>query len=81
VTVETVAQSDEITVFLHAKCDFPVAINASHWDDLLLESGKVSEATEPLPSQPVQPASYPTLDQIEQVVRRVVREELERSQD
>ena len=82
VTVETIAQSDEITVFLHAKCDFPAAINASHWDDFMLEVGEVDEATELAePEAPGAPAGYPTLDEIEQMVRRVVREELSNLQD
>jgi hypothetical protein len=78
VTTETVSQTDEITVFLHAKCDYAADINASHWDDFVLEVGEVEAAPTPTPEQPSQPqaSDMPTLAQIEEVVRRVVQEEL-----
>jgi hypothetical protein len=74
VEVQTISQSDDITVFLHAKCDYPADINASHWDDLKLQVGEIEAVSEAgiLAAQ----AGYPTLEQIEEVVRRVVREEL-----
>ncbi|MBN1639943.1 MAG: hypothetical protein JXA09_01815 [Anaerolineae bacterium] len=72
VGVETVSEGDVVTLFLHAKCDYAADINASHWDDVKLE---VAEGT---PVPPLQDARYPSLEQIEEVVRRVFREELER---
>jgi hypothetical protein len=80
VDVETVSQGDEITVFLHARCDFPVDINASHWDDFSLEVGEASEVVVPPSAATTAQPGYPTLEQIEAVVRKVVREELERLQ-
>jgi hypothetical protein len=77
VEVEVISQTDEITVFLHAKCDYPADINASHWDDLKIETSDVvpvSEIPDVVPVAP--PSEYPTLQQIEEIVRRVVQEEL-----
>jgi hypothetical protein len=74
VEVETVAQADEITVFLHAKADYAADINASHWDDFRLETADSVPATA-LANLP-QVGDFPTLEQIEQVVRKVVQEEL-----
>ena len=37
VEVEAVAQADRITVFLASVSDWPVNVNASHWDDLLIQ--------------------------------------------
>ncbi len=72
-SVETMAGAEVVTVFLHAKCDFAADINASYWDDFQLLVGD---------ADPVPPAdegrTYPTLAQIEEIVRRAVREELDR---
>lgn len=79
IEVETVTQSDEITVFLHAKCDFPADINASHWDDFKLETSDVVPASEVAALQPQPPAGGElTLAQIKAAVREVIREELDR---
>ncbi len=74
VEVETIAQADEITVFLHAKADYPADINASHWDDFKLETADAMPVTE-IPSW-TPAGAFPTLEQIEQVVRKVVQEEI-----
>jgi hypothetical protein len=37
VEVEAIAQADTITVFLASVSDWPVNVNASHWDDLLIQ--------------------------------------------
>jgi hypothetical protein len=71
--VETCAEGDVITVFLHAKCDYAADINASHWDDFELQIG---DAAPPL--APNDGEIHATLAQIEEIVRRVVREELGR---
>ena len=68
--VETVSQADEITVFLHAKNDYPVDISASHWDDFVLKVGEKGELPEP-----DQPDSL-TPSELEKLIRRIVREEL-----
>lgn len=71
--VETTADAEVITVFLHAKCDYAADINASYWDDFQLQVGDAD------PEPPADDErSYPTLAQIEEIVRRVVREELHR---
>ena len=74
VTVDAVSQGDEITVFLHAKCDFPVDINASHWDDLVLEVGRPDEVKPP-EKRKDKPIGDLTLEQLEQIIRRVIQEE------
>jgi hypothetical protein len=74
VDVQTISQSDDITVFLHAKCDYPADINASHWDDLKLQVGEIEAVS--AAGMPAPQTGYPTLEQIEEVVRRVIREEL-----
>jgi hypothetical protein len=81
VTTEAISQADEISVFLRAKCDFPVDINASHWDDFVLEVGEAPPPP-PVEEEPGEEVSagYPTLEQIEEVVRRVVQEELAKLQ-
>jgi len=75
VTVDAVSQADEITVFLHSKCDFPVDISASHWDDFELQVGEPDEVQPPEPKKD-KPIGDLTLEQLEQLVRRIVREEL-----
>jgi hypothetical protein len=74
--VETCAQAEVVTVFLHARCDYAADINASHWDDFQLQVGDAVA-----PPEPHVEASGVTLAQIEEVVRRVVREELDRLRD
>lgn len=69
--VETSSEAEVVTVFLHAKCDYAADINASYWDDFQLQVGEAAPV--PLPDEG---RTYPTLAQIEDVVRRVVREEL-----
>jgi hypothetical protein len=72
-SIEAMAATDVVTVFLHAKCDYAADVNASYWDDFQLQTGN---------AEPELPAddgrTYPTLAQIEEIVRRVVREELDR---
>jgi hypothetical protein len=80
IKVEAIAQGDEITVFLHSKCDFPADINASHWDDFKIEAGDTVPPSEEPPVEEV-PVGFPTLEQIEEVVRRVVQEELAKLND
>ena len=58
-----------------AKCDFPVHINASHWGDLELLVGEPDEVHPSEPATTV-PLGDLTLDQVEQIIRRIVREEL-----
>jgi hypothetical protein len=67
------AEAEVVTVFLHAKCDYAADINASYWDDFQLQVGDAD-------AQPTadEERAYPTLAQIEEIVRRVVREELNR---
>jgi hypothetical protein len=77
VEVETVALADEITVFLHGKADYAADINASHWDDFRLEMADAVPATE-MPNL-TQIGDFPTLEQIEEVVRKVFREEIARA--
>ncbi|HUT21338.1 MAG TPA: hypothetical protein VM366_19475 [Anaerolineae bacterium] len=72
-SVETAAEAEVVTVFLHAKCDYAADINASHWDDFQLQVGEAG----PQPSVNEE-GICPTLAQIEEIVRRVVREELDR---
>lgn len=72
-SVETRAASEVVTVFLHGKCDYAADVNASYWDDFQLQVGDVA------PEPPAdRERTYPTLAQIEEIVRRVVREELSR---
>ena len=84
-TTEAVSQSDVITVFMHSKSDYASDISASHWDDFALELGDPAEAAaaaepagETSAADPAVQGGFPTLEQIEEVVRRVFREELER---
>lgn len=74
VDVEAVAEADEITVFLHAKNDYPVVISASHWDDFVLEVGGADEVTPPEP--PPLDISKLTQEQLESLIRKIVQEEL-----
>ena len=71
--VETTARAEVITVFLHAKCDDAADINASYWDDFQMQVGSL-DSERPADGE----RSYPTLAEIEEIVRRVVREELGR---
>ena len=73
VSVEAIAQEDEITVFMHAKCDFAVDINASHWDDLELAVGQASEVTPPKPKD-IKVGEL-SLGQLVGLIRRIVKEE------
>jgi hypothetical protein len=70
--VEVTAEADEITVFLHAQCDWPVDINASHWDDFALDAtgGTGDDNGDDTHLGNV------TLAQLEALLRRVIREEL-----
>ena len=65
----------EVTVFPRLKCDFPVDINASHWDDFELLVGEPDEIHPPEPETDV-PVGDLTLEQLEPIIRRIVREEL-----
>jgi hypothetical protein len=77
VDVETISQADEITVFLHAKCDYPADINASHWDDFVLDVGEVPPDYEPpdLSIAGAQKIGDMNLAQLEELIRRIAREE------
>jgi hypothetical protein len=75
VTVDAISETDEITVFLRSKCDFPVDINASHWDDFVLEIGQPDEVKPPEKKKD-KPIGDLTLEQLEQIVKRIVGEEL-----
>jgi hypothetical protein len=77
VSVDAVSEADEITVFLHAKADFAVDINASHWDDFRLEVGDASEVTPPEPKE-IRVGEL-SLGQLVGLIQRVVREELDAS--
>jgi hypothetical protein len=74
VDTETVSQSDDITVFLRARCDYKVEINASHWDDFVIEVGDASEVKVP-ETVPVAPSAM-TAAQLEAFIRQIVRDEL-----
>ena len=79
--IEATAQADEITVFLHAQCDWPVDINASHWDDFELEATGSTPAPGPQPEPEPDddtPIGNVTMAQLEALIRRVIREELDR---
>ena len=73
VTAEAVSQADEITVFMHSKCDFAVDINASHWDDLEVQVGEPDEVTPPKPKD-IKVGDL-SLGQLVGLIRRVIREE------
>ena len=72
--IEVTAQADEITVFLRSKCDWPVDINASHWDDLQVEVGEANEVTPPKPKD-IKVGEL-SLGQLVGLIRRIVREEI-----
>ncbi len=78
VDTEAVADADEITVFLHARSDYPVEISASHWDDLVIEVGEASEVK--LPEKPPIKISELTAEQFEAWVRQIVQDELKKAQ-
>lgn len=74
VSSEAVSEEDEVTVFLHSKCDYAVDINASHWDDLVLEVGEPSEVNPPKPKDiKVGELSF---GQLVGLIRRMIREEM-----
>jgi hypothetical protein len=73
VTVDAIAQEDEVTVFLHSKCDFAVDINASHWDDIHVEIGEAHEVTPPKPKD-IKVGEL-SLGQLVGLIRRVIKEE------
>jgi hypothetical protein len=73
ITVEAVAAEEEVTLFLHSKCDYAVDINASHWDDLTVEVGDASEVTPPKPKE-IKVGEL-SLGQLIGLIRRVIREE------
>jgi hypothetical protein len=75
VGVDAISEAEEITVFLHSKADFAVDINASHWDDFVLEVGDPSEVTPPKPKDIK--VGEMSLGQLVGLIQRVVREELE----
>jgi hypothetical protein len=77
VTVEAVAEEDEVTVFLHSKCDFAVDINASHWDDVEVQVGQAHEVSPPKPKD-IKVGEL-SLGQLVGLIRRVVREEMAES--
>jgi hypothetical protein len=74
VTAEAVAKEDEITVFMHSKCDFAVDINASHWDDLEVQVGEAHEVSPPKPKD-IKVGEL-SLGQLVGLIRRIVREEI-----
>jgi hypothetical protein len=78
IEVETVSVTDEITVFLHAKCDYAADINASHWDDFVLEVGEVEDDYEPKYATVAgeKPIGDMSQAQLEELIRRIVREEM-----
>jgi hypothetical protein len=76
VTAEAVSQADEITVFMHSKCDFAVDINASHWDDLEVQIGEPNEV-EPPERKDIKVGDL-SLGQLVGLIRRVVKEEMDK---
>lgn len=74
ISSEVVSGAEEITVFLHARADFAVDINASHWDDFVLEVGDASEVTPPKPKD-VKVADL-SLGQLVGLIRRTIKEEM-----
>jgi hypothetical protein len=78
VDTEAVSQVDEITVFLRAKCDYKAEINASHWDDLVLELGDASEIEVAASVAAAAPGDM-TAEQFEAFVRQIVRDELSKN--
>jgi hypothetical protein len=78
VDAETVSQTEEITVFLRAKCDFKAEINASHWDDFVLELGDASEVKVPAVVAAAAPSEM-TAEQLEAFIRQIVRDELSKN--
>lgn len=75
VTVDAISEVDAITVFLRGKCDWPVDINASHWDDFELQVGEPDEVAPPEPEEQ-EPIADLTLQRLRQIIREIVREEL-----
>jgi hypothetical protein len=79
VETEAVSQVDEVTVFLHAQCDYPVDINASHWDDFEIDARPApAPIATPTPTTETAPGTGLTLEALEAMFRRVLREELDR---
>ena len=73
VSAETVSKAEEVTVFLHARADFGVDINASHWDDLVIEVGDASEI--PPPKRKEIKVADLSLGQLVGLIRRTIKEE------
>jgi hypothetical protein len=79
VEAEAYSQVDEVTVFLHAQCDHPVDINASHWDDFEIEARPApAPIVTPTPTTETESGTGLTLEALEAMFRRVLREELDR---
>jgi hypothetical protein len=78
VAVDAIAEADEITVFLHARADWAVDINASHWDDFELEVGDADEVSPP--EREELDVGKLSIGQLTQLVQDIVREELAKLQ-
>lgn len=73
VSAETVSEVDEVTVFLHSRADFAVDINASHWDDFVVEVGDASEIPPPKPKE-IKVADL-SLGQLIGLIKKTIKEE------
>jgi hypothetical protein len=77
ISVDAISEAKEITVFLHARADWAVDINASHWDDFELEVGDKDEVSPP-EREELEIGKF-SLGQLTQMIREIVQEELAKS--